>query len=126
MDSNGYCRITGRIKDMIIRGGENVYPREVEEFLHGHPAILDVQVFGVPDLKYGEEVAVAVILNDGAALTAEELRDYCRTRVAHQKVPRYVQFVSSYPVTASGKVQKHRLREMAVRELGLQEIGETA
>jgi fatty-acyl-CoA synthase len=126
MDANGYCRITGRIKDMIIRGGENVYPREVEEFLHGHPAILDVQVFGVPDLKYGEEVAVAVILKDGAALTAEELRDYCRNKVAHQKIPRYVQFVSSYPVTASGKVQKHRLREIAVRELGLQEIGETA
>jgi fatty-acyl-CoA synthase len=126
MDANGYCRITGRIKDMIIRGGENVYPREVEEFLHGHPAILDVQVFGVPDLKYGEEVAVAVILNDGATLTAEELRDYCRNKVAHQKIPRYVQFVSSYPVTASGKVQKHRLREIAVRELGLQEIGETA
>jgi fatty-acyl-CoA synthase len=126
MDDNGYCRITGRIKDMIIRGGENVYPREVEEFLHGHPAILDVQVFGVPDLKYGEEVAAAVILKEGAALTAEELRDYCRARVAHHKVPRYVQFVSSYPVTASGKVQKHRLREIAVRELGLQEIGETA
>lgn len=126
MDENGYCRITGRIKDMIIRGGENVYPREIEEFLYLHPDILDVQVFGVPDQKYGEEVAAAIILRPGAVLSDEGVRDYCRAKIARQKVPRYVRFVQSYPMTASGKVQKHRLREMAVLELGLQEIGETA
>ncbi|MBU2601130.1 MAG: AMP-binding protein [Actinobacteria bacterium] len=126
MDEGGYCRITGRIKDMIIRGGENVYPREIEEFLHLHPDILDVQVFGVPDQKYGEEVAAAVILRQDAALSEEGLREHCRAKIARHKVPRYVRFVDSYPMTASGKVQKHRLREMAVLELGLQEIGETA
>lgn len=126
MDEGGYCRITGRIKDMIIRGGENVYPREIEEFLHLHPDILDVQVFGVPDQKYGEEVAAAVVLRQDAALSEEGLREYCRAKIARHKVPRYVRFVDSYPMTASGKVQKHRLREIAVLELGLQEIGETA
>lgn len=126
MDDAGYCRITGRIKDMIIRGGENVYPREIEEFLHSHPDILDVQVFGVPDQKYGEEVAAAIILRQDAALSDEALKEYCRARIARHKVPRYVRFVDSYPMTASGKVQKHRLRAMAILELGLQEIGETA
>ncbi len=121
MDENGYCKITGRIKNMIIRGGENIYPREIEEFLYTHPKISDVQVYGVPDRKYGEQVMAAVKLKPGVACTEEEIRDFCRGRIANYKIPHYVKFVDEYPMTASGKIQKFKLREMAIEELGLEE-----
>jgi fatty-acyl-CoA synthase len=119
MDDEGYLNIVGRIKDMIIRGGENVYPREVEEFLYTHPKIQDVQVIGVPDAKYGEEVMAWVRLRDGETATAEEIRDFCRGRIAHYKVPRYVKFVDAFPMTVTGKVQKFLMREQSVGELSL-------
>ena len=121
MDEDGYVRITGRAKDMIIRGGENVYPREIEEFLYTHPDISDVQVYGVPDEKYGEQVAAAVKLRSGATLSAEDVQKYCRENIAHFKVPRYVDFVEGYPMTASGKIQKYKLRESAVEQYSLHE-----
>jgi fatty-acyl-CoA synthase len=114
MDEDGYVRITGRAKDMIIRGGENVYPREIEEFLYTHPEISDVQVYGVPDERYGEKVAAAIQLRQGSRLTTEEVKDYCRENIARFKVPEYVDFVEEYPMTASGKIQKYKLREAAV------------
>jgi fatty-acyl-CoA synthase len=117
---DGYFRITGRIKDMIIRGGENVYPRELEEFLYTHPAVADVQVVGLPDEHFGEEVSAWVRLKPGAALTEAELREFCRGRIAHYKVPRYVVFVDEYPTTVTGKIQKFRLRELGVERFGLQ------
>ncbi|HEY0168424.1 MAG TPA: AMP-binding protein [Jatrophihabitans sp.] len=119
MDNEGYLAIVGRSKDMVIRGGENVYPREVEEFLYSHPDIEDVQVVGVPDRKYGEELLAAVRLRPGAALTEQEVRAYCQGRLAHYKVPRYVQFVTEYPMTVTGKIQKFKIRDAAVAELGL-------
>ncbi len=121
MDDNGYCKITGRIKNMIIRGGENIYPREIEEFLYTHPKISDVQIYGVPDRKYGEQVMAAVVLKQGSGMTEEEVREFCRGRIANYKIPKYVRFVDSYPMTASGKIQKFKLREMAIRELQLDE-----
>ncbi len=114
MDMEGYVTIVGRSKDMIIRGGENVYPREVEEFLYGHPQIQDVQVIGVPDVKYGEEVMAWVILKPGQTTTADELTDYCRGKIAHYKVPRFWRMTDQFPMTVSGKVQKYKLREMAL------------
>ena len=120
MDEDGYVRITGRAKDMIIRGGENVYPREIEEFLYTHPEVSDVQVYGVPDVKYGEKVAAAVKLREGSGLTAEDVQNYCRENIAYYKVPEYVDFVEDYPMTASGKIQKYKLRETAVERYGLQ------
>jgi fatty-acyl-CoA synthase len=117
---DGYYHITGRIKDMIIRGGENVYPREIEEYLFTHPAILDVQVVGLPDERYGEEVCAWVRLKPGASLTEEELKAHCRGRIAHFKVPRYVVFVDEYPTTVTGKVQKYRLRELGIERFGLE------
>jgi len=119
MDEDGYVRITGRAKDMIIRGGENVYPREIEEFLYTYPEVSDVQVYGVPDQKYGEKVAAAVKLRQGSELTAEDVKDYCRENIAYYKVPEYVDFVEEYPMTASGKIQKYKLREAAVERYGL-------
>jgi fatty-acyl-CoA synthase len=119
MDEDGYVRITGRAKDMIIRGGENVYPREIEEFLYTHPEISDVQVYGVPDEKYGEKVAAAVQVRQGSGLTAEEVKGYCQENIARFKVPEYVDFVEEYPMTASGKIQKHKLREAAVERHNL-------
>ncbi|MFK0234925.1 AMP-binding protein [Streptomyces vinaceus] len=119
MDEDGYLSITGRIKDMVIRGGENVYPREVEEFLHGHPDVLDVQVIGVPDAKYGEELMAWVRMREGAApLTAEAVRAYCDGRLAHFKIPRYVHVVEEFPMTVTGKVRKVEMRETAARLLG--------
>jgi len=115
MDEDGYVSIVGRSKDMIIRGGENIYPREVEEFLYGHPMIRDVQVIGVPDTKYGEEVMAWVILEPGAEVTDEELIEWCRGRITHFKVPRYWRFTDAFPMTISGKVQKYKLREEAKR-----------
>ncbi|WP_110707585.1 AMP-binding protein [Salinicola sp. CR57] len=120
MDGAGYVAITGRIKDMIIRGGENLYPREIEEFLYTHPAISDAQVFGVPDARYGEAVAVWVRLVEGADLDEEAIRDYCRDRIDHHKIPRYVRFVDEFPMTVSGKVQKFRMRQATSNELGLE------
>ncbi len=126
MDSDGYVNIVGRSKDMVIRGGENVYPREVEEFLYQHEAIEDVQVVGVPDEKYGEELLAAIRLRPGASLDAEAVRDFCRGRLAHYKVPRYVQIVEEYPMTVTGKIQKYKIRERAVAEFELHGPGETA
>ena len=120
MDSEGYVNIVGRIKDMIIRGGENIYPREIEEYLYGHPAIEDVQVIGVPDIKYGEQVMAWVKLREGAEATGEEIKEFCRGRIAHFKVPEYVKFVDAFPMTVTGKVRKVEMREVSVAELGLQ------
>jgi len=119
IDAEGYCNIVGRLKDMLIRGGENIYPREIEEFLFQHPKIQSVQVFGVPDAKYGEEVCAWVTLRPGEQMTEEELREYCQGRIAHYKVPRYVRFVDEMPMTVTGKVQKFVMRERMVEELGL-------
>jgi fatty-acyl-CoA synthase len=119
MDAEGYLNIVGRIKDMIIRGGENVYPREVEEFLYTHPKVQDVQVIGVPDARYGQEVMAWVRLRDGESATAEEAREFFRGRIAHYKIPRYVKFVDAFPLTVTGKVQKFLMREQSVEELGL-------
>ncbi|MCC5800624.1 AMP-binding protein [Rossellomorea vietnamensis] len=113
MDEHGYCRITGRLKDMIIRGGENIYPREIEEFLYSHPKVLDVQVIGIPDEVYGEEVMAWIILKEGQTATSEEIREYCTGKIARHKIPRYIEFTDAYPMTASGKIQKFRLREQA-------------
>jgi len=121
MDHDGYLNIVGRIKDMIIRGGENIYPREVEEFLYGHPDVADVQVFGVPSERYGEEVMAWVRLREGAAVTGEDLASYCRGRIASYKIPRFWKFVDEFPMTVTGKIQKFKMREAAVNELGLQE-----
>ncbi|QLC72304.1 AMP-binding protein [Pseudomonas sp. LPB0260] len=118
MDEQGYVRIVGRSKDMIIRGGENIYPREVEEFLFSHPAVADVQVIGVPDEKYGEEIAAWVQLHPGHVCDAEALRAYCKANIAHFKVPRYFKFVDAFPMTVTGKVQKFRMREQMLAELG--------
>ena len=120
VDGDGYYKITGRLKDMIIRGGENVYPREIEEFLYTHPKISDVQVIGVPDERFGEEVMAWVMLRPGESADAEEIREFCRGRIAHFKVPRYVKVTTEFPMTVTGKIQKFRMREMAVEELGLQ------
>ncbi|MEA2512626.1 MAG: fatty-acyl-CoA synthase [Thermomicrobiales bacterium] len=119
MDAEGYVNIVGRAKDMIIRGGENIYPREIEEFLYGHPKVRDVQVVGIPDERYGEEVMAWVILKEGESATDDELRDYCRGRIAHYKVPRYWKFTDGFPMTITGKIQKYKMRETAVEELNL-------
>ena len=119
IDEQGYCNIVGRVKDMLIRGGENVYPREVEEFLFRHPKVQSVQVFGVPDVKYGEEVCAWVVLKPGHASTEDEIRDFCRDQIAHYKVPRYVRFVQELPMTVTGKAQKFVMRDQMIAELGL-------
>jgi fatty-acyl-CoA synthase len=121
MDDDGYLKIVGRNKDMIIRGGENVYPREVEEFLFTHPAVADVQVIGVPDSKFGEEIVAWVKLHPGHSVESEALREFCKGRIAHFKAPRHIKFVDEFPMTISGKVQKFRMREVSVVELGLSE-----
>ncbi len=125
MDEAGYLNIVGRIKDMVIRGGENVYPREVEEFLYAHPAIEDVQVIGVPDLKYGEELCAWIKLRPGQELTDEQVRQYCQGKIAHFKIPRYIRISADFPMTVTGKVQKFRMRETSIAELGLTAAGET-
>ena len=125
MDAAGYLNIVGRIKDMVIRGGENVYPREIEEFLYTHPAIEDVQVIGVPDEKYGEELCAWVKLRPGAELTGEEVRAYCSGKIAHYKIPRYVRFTEGFPMTVTGKVQKFRMRETSIAEFGLEAASQT-
>jgi fatty-acyl-CoA synthase len=119
MDAEGYVNIVGRSKDMIIRGGENIYPREIEEFLYGHPQVQDVQVIGVPDERYGEAVMASIIARPGAVLTGEALHAYCEGKIAHYKIPRYWRFTDSFPMTVTGKIQKYKMREAAVEELGL-------
>jgi fatty-acyl-CoA synthase len=120
MDGDGYVVIEGRIKDMVIRGGENIYPREIEEFLYTHPAIQDVQVIGVPDDKYGEELMACIILKPGSEpFGAAALAEFCRGRLAHYKIPRYVDIRESFPMTVSGKIRKVEMREEAVARLGL-------
>jgi fatty-acyl-CoA synthase len=121
IDEHGYCNIVGRVKDMIIRGGENISPREIEEFLYRHPAVSDVAVVGVPDPKFGEAVCACVRLREGMSATEEEIREFCREQIAHYKVPRYVRFVDSFPLTISGKVQKYLMREQLRAELKLAE-----
>ncbi len=119
MDENGYFKITGRIKDMIIRGGENIYPKEIEEFLYTHPAVRDVQVVGVPSKDYGEEVLACIILKDNVKITEEEIKEYVKSHMARHKTPKYVWFMDEFPMTASGKIQKFRLREMAIEKFNL-------
>jgi fatty-acyl-CoA synthase len=125
MDQAGYLNIVGRIKDMVIRGGENVYPREVEEFLYAHPAIEDVQVVGVPDVKYGEELCAWIKLRPGSELTEDEVKQYCQGKIAHFKVPRYIRFSNDFPMTVTGKVQKFKMRETSITELGLTAASQT-
>jgi fatty-acyl-CoA synthase len=125
MDEEGYLNIVGRIKDMVIRGGENVYPREIEEFLYTHPDIVDAQVIGVPDAKYGEELMAWVRLKDGSDLDAEALREFCQGKLAHYKIPRYVRVVAEFPMTVTGKVRKVQMRAESVELLGLQDVAAT-
>ena len=122
MDAEGYVNIVGRLKDMVIRGGENVYPREIEEFLYRHPAVQDVQVVGVPDVKYGEELCAWIKLRDGASATPDEIREFCRGQIAHYKIPRHIRFVDGFPMTITGKIQKFVMRQESIAELGLAEI----
>jgi fatty-acyl-CoA synthase len=119
MDDDGYVKIVGRIKDMIIRGGENVYPREIEEFLYGHPDIVDVQVIGVPDARYGEELMAWIRLRADASITVDDIAEFCRGKIAHYKVPRYVHVTDDFPMTVTGKVQKYKMRETSIEILGL-------
>ena len=119
MDEQGYCRITGRLKNMIIRGGENIYPREIEEYLYSHSDMVDVHVFGVPDKKYGEEIAVWIKIRAKSKLTEEEVRNFCKGKISHQKIPKYIKFVDIFPMTATGKIQKFRMKEIFTEELGL-------
>ena len=121
LDSDGYCRIVGRAKDMVIRGGENIYPREVEEFLYRHPKVLDVQCVGVPDPKYGEELCACIVLRPGEHADADEIRAFCQGQIAHYKIPRYIRFVDGFPMTVTGKIQKFMLRKEAADDLGLGE-----
>jgi fatty-acyl-CoA synthase len=118
IDEAGYCAITGRIKDLVIRGGENIYPREVEEYLYRHPKVQAAQVVGIPDEKYGEELCAWIRLQDGMNASEEEIREFCRGQIAHQKIPRYIRFVEEFPMTVTGKVQKFIIRERMIQELG--------
>lgn len=121
MDADGYFNIVGRMKDMVIRGGENLYPREIEEFLYRHPKVSDVQIFGVPDEKYGEELCAWVKLAEGESATDADIRDFCKGQIAHLKIPRYIKFVDEFPMTVTGKVQKFVMRDVMIEELGLDE-----
>ena len=121
IDYEGYCNIVGRIKDMVIRGGENIYPREIEEFLYAHPKVLDVQVVGIPDQRFGEELCAWIILREGERLSEDEVREYCKGQIAHYKIPRYIRFVDSFPMTVTGKIQKFLIRQRMKEELGLDE-----
>jgi len=125
LDDRGYFKIVGRSKDMIIRGGENIYPREIEEFLFSCPSVLDVQIVGVPDLKYGETVAAWVKLKPGAALTLEDLKQFCKGKIAEYKIPRYLKVTVDFPMTVSGKIQKFKMREISIQEFGLEQAAKT-
>jgi fatty-acyl-CoA synthase len=122
IDAEGYCNIVGRVKDMLIRGGENVYPREIEEFLLGHPEVQDVQIFGVPDEKYGEEICAWIVPVSGTQLSLENIRNYCEGQIAHYKIPRYAKMVPEFPMTVTGKPQKYVMREKMIEELKLTEM----
>jgi fatty-acyl-CoA synthase len=122
IDEDGFCNIVGRVKDMVIRGGENIYPREVEEFLYRHPAVQVVQVFGIPDARYGEELCAWIVLRPGQSANEDEIRGFCRDKIAHYKVPRHVRFVSEIPMTVTGKAQKFRMRAAMVEDLGIVEL----
>ena len=124
MDAHGYVNIVGRLKDMIIRGGENIFPREIEEFLIRYPKVADVQIVGVPDKFFGEEQLAVIVPKEGEQLTEEELREYCKGQISHQKIPRYFQLVTAFPMTASGKVQKFILRQNAIETFGLEEAAQ--
>jgi fatty-acyl-CoA synthase len=117
--ADGYFRITGRLKEMIIRGGENIAPREIEELLYEHPKVAEVAVVGVPDLRFGEEILAWIKLHEGVTATAEEIREYCRERLAHFKTPHYIEFVESFPMTVTGKIQKYKIRQQAIEALRL-------
>jgi fatty-acyl-CoA synthase len=119
MDEDGYCNIVGRIKDMVIRGGENIYPREIEEFLYRHQSIQDVQVFGIPDQRFGEELCAWIKLRAGESLTEDDVRAFCKDQIAHYKVPRYIRFVDEFPMTVTGKMQKFIMREQMTQDLGI-------
>lgn len=121
IDEEGYVKIVGRLKDMVIRGGENIYPREIEEFLHHHPKIADVYVVGVPDVKYGEELCAWVMVENGHSLSEEEVKEFCRGKIAHYKIPRYVMFVNEFPMSITGKIQKFKMREASIKALGLED-----
>ncbi len=125
MDEEGYVKIVGRIKDMIIRGGENIYPREIEEFFHLHPEVSDVHVIGVPDEKYGEQIMVWIKRKPGSTSTVDDFREFCKGKIAHYKIPRYIKFVDDFPMTVSGKIQKFLMRSESIKELGLQKAAET-
>jgi fatty-acyl-CoA synthase len=119
IDEQGFASIVGRCKDMVIRGGENIYPREIEEFLYRHPKVQDVQCIGVPDPKYGEELCACIILRPGQEASAEDIQAFCRGQIAHYKIPRYVRFMEAFPMTVTGKIQKFVLREQISTDLGL-------
>ena len=119
-DENGNFRVTGRLKDMIIRGGENIYPKEIEEFFYTHPKVRDVQVIGVPDKQYGEEIMACIILKEGEEATVEEMKKFVLDHMAKHKVPRYIEFVTAFPMNAAGKILKYKMREEAVERLGLE------
>jgi fatty-acyl-CoA synthase len=125
LDERGYFNIAGRAKDMIIRGGENIYPREIEEFLFSCPSILDVQIVGVPDLKYGEAVAAWMKLKPGATLTLDDLKQFCKGKIAEYKIPRYLKITNDFPMTVSGKIQKFKMRQISIQEFGLHEPAKT-
>ncbi|MFB0970330.1 MAG: AMP-binding protein, partial [Pseudomonadales bacterium] len=122
MDNEGYVNIVGRIKDMIVRGGENVYPREIEEYLMNHDCIEDVQVTGVPDPKFGEEIIAWVSLKSGAKMNEDDIKAFCKGKIAHYKVPRYIKFTDEFPMTVTGKIQKYKMRQVSIAELGLEEL----
>ena len=117
MDGEGYVQVTGRIKDMIIRGGENIFPREIEEFLYTHPAIQEVQVFGIPDVRYGEQICAWIKTQDATSMTPDEVKTYCREQIAHFKIPHHISFVDEFPMTVTGKIQKFVMRERMVEQL---------
>jgi fatty-acyl-CoA synthase len=121
MDGEGYFKIVGRLKDMVIRGGENIYPREIEEYLHHHEKIADVYVVGVPDIKYGEELCAWVKRKPGQTMTEQDVKDFCKGKIANYKIPRYVMFVNDFPINISGKIQKYKMREESITALGLHE-----
>ena len=122
MDADGYVNIVGRIKDMIVRGGENVYPREIEEYLMSHDGIEDVQVTGVPDPKFGEEIIAWISLKSNTEVNEADIKAFCKGKIAHYKVPRYIKFTDDFPMTVTGKIQKYKMREVSIAELGLEEL----
>lgn len=124
MDEEGYLNIVGRIKDMVIRGGENVYPREIEEFLYQHPAISDVQVVGVPDERFGEEIMAWVKIKEGEKLDEAAIKAFCQGKIAHYKIPRYIKFTDEFPMTVTGKIRKVEMRAISIKELGLEQAAQ--